>query len=105
MTTLNIKEGDWLLTDNGLASKTLVYLKTDESNDLGAGWFSAWFYNAKFGLDCADWATFHIKDYPNTSKLSQFEIDCLPPKLVEVAKPDYFKKQFERLAKMIEETA
>jgi len=80
-----MKQGDWLLTDNGLGSPTLVYLKTDEATTLGDGWFSAWFYNANFGLDCADWATFHINHYPNTRKLTKFEVDCLPNSLTEVA--------------------
>jgi len=74
MTTINIKEGDFLITDNGLGSMTLVYLAKDENQtdfDGGApmpGCFSAWFYNPEYGIDCADWALFSLKDYPKTSK-------------------------------------
>jgi hypothetical protein len=97
------KQGDWLMVDNGLGSPTLVYLKTDEKNGLGKGWFSAWFYNANYGLDCADWATFHADNYPNYRKLSQSEVDCLPSEVVDVSTPDYRERQFQNLAQ--EETA
>jgi len=83
MTTLNIKEGDFLITDNGLGSITYVYLAKDENQiDLdGAppmpGYFSAWFYNPAYGIDCADWALFSLKDYPKTSKCATSTSDHL----------------------------
>ena len=91
------KEGDWLMVDNGLGTPTLVYLSTDEKDELGKGWFSAWFYNANYGLDCADWSIFHTDRYPNYRKLSQFEVECLPSEVVEVSRPGYWKRQFEKL--------
>ena len=100
MGLMKIKQGDWLYTNNGLGSDTLVYLKKDESSGLGDGWFSAWFYNENYGIDCADWATFHLQHYPKTRHLTKQQIKSLKPECLEVADPDYFKKQFEQLAKL-----
>jgi len=81
-----MKQGDWLVTDNGLGSPTLVYLVVDDGKLLGQGWFTAWFYNANFGLDCADMATFHIKYYPNSRVLSEKEIESLPSNVRKIEK-------------------
>jgi|TARA_R110000737_G_scaffold120774_1_gene153247 hypothetical protein len=80
---MNIKIGSWLLIDNGLGAPTLVYLKSDDSATLGKGWFSGWFYNSNFGLECADWATFNRKDYKDVYILSEFEVNSLPTAFTE----------------------
>lgn len=82
-----MKQGDWLVTDNGLGSPTLVYLVVDEDKNFpGQGWFTAWFYNENFGLDCADMATFHIEYYPNSRVLSEKEIEFLPSDVRKIEK-------------------
>lgn len=77
-----MKQGNWLLTDNGLGSSTIVYLKKDE----GKGLFSAWFYNIIYGLDCADWGLFSIDDYPNTRLLTQLEINSLDNEVLKAVR-------------------
>jgi hypothetical protein len=74
-----MKQGNWVVTDNGLGTPTIVYLKKDE----GKGLFSAWFYNPNFGLDCADWALFSKEDYPNSRLLTELEIRSLGKKVLE----------------------
>jgi len=100
-----MKQGNWLATDNGLGTDTLVYLKQDESHSLGQGWFSAWFYNVQWGLDSADWGTFHPAQYPHTRVLSPAQVAELPAAVTAVADPDYFKKQFEQLKQLKQEAA
>ena len=83
MKTLNVNEGDFLVTDNGLGSMTYVYLAKDENCTDGdgappmPGYFSAWFYNPKYGIDCADWGMFSLQDYPFSSKCDHTTVDRL----------------------------
>ena len=74
-----MKQGNWLITNNGLGSPTIVFLKKDEGNGL----FSAWFYNPNFGLECADWGLFSIEDYPNSRTMSGREIANLGSKVLQ----------------------
>lgn len=77
-----MKQGNWLFTDNGLGSPTIVFLKKDEGNGL----FSAWFYNPDYGLDYADWALFSLEDYPISRLMSGREIANLDSKVLEAVK-------------------
>ena len=69
---MNINEKDWLLVNNGLQSPTVVHLIKDEGN-----YFSAWFYNLDYGVDCADVSTFHIDDCTNVRKMCKEDIDIV----------------------------
>jgi len=104
---LKLETGNWLYTDEefGLGRTTFVYLSNDESSNLGDGWFSGWFYQPHYGLPENGWGTFHIEQYPNTRKLTKSEVDDLPDYMTKHADPDYFLKEFQRLAELIKETA